>query len=126
MEERNKRRYPRFTVKVIMDHEESGTFRFILDKRDSEAYLFDYSTDFSEGGIFIRTTEKLPIDTTVHMKFSLPNSDRLIEATGRVAWVNKGDEPDPGPGIGIQFMKLSTESQEIIREFIETIKDVPL
>ena len=116
----NKRRYPRFIVKVLMDYEEDATFRFILDKADSEAYLFDYSTNFSEGGIFIRTTKKLPLNSPVHLRFYLPNSEQLIEATGKVAWINDETSSPLVPGIGIQFLKLTTASLDIIQEFIRT------
>ncbi len=115
-----KRRHPRFMVKVLMDYEEDATFRFILDTKDSESYLFDYSTNFSEGGLFIKTTKKLPLDSPVHLRFYLPNSERLIEATGKVAWVNDDATPPLTPGIGIQFTKLTPESQDIIQEFIRT------
>jgi len=109
-------------VKVLMDQEEDSTFRFILDKKDSEAYLFDFSTDFSEGGIFVRTNKKVPVGTEVNLRFHLPNSDKLIEAVGRVTWINSDEEVSPGLGIGIKFVKLSQESTGIIQEFIETLQ----
>jgi len=118
----NKRRHTRVMVKVLMDQEEDSTFRFILDKKDSEAYLFDFSTDFSEGGIFVRTNKKVPVGTEVNLRFHLPNSDKLIEAVGRVTWINSDEEVSPGLGIGIKFVKLSQESTGIIQEFIETLQ----
>ncbi len=121
MSESSKRRFPRTMVKILMDYEGDDTFKFILDTEDSEAYLFDYSTNLSEGGIFVKTSHNLPLDAPVHLKFYLPNSDSLIEAKGRVAWVNTDSASSPGPGIGIQFVKLSPESMSIIQEFIRSL-----
>lgn len=118
----NKRRHPRVMVKVLMDQEEDSTFRFILDKKDSEAYLFDFSTDISEGGIFVRTNKKLPVGTQVSLRFHLPNSDKLIATTGKVTWVNSDESVSPGIGFGIQFINLSQESQGIIQEFIQSLQ----
>jgi len=109
-------------VKVLMDQEEDSTFRFILDKKDSEAYLFDFSTDISEGGIFVRTNKKLPVGTQVSLRFHLPNSDKLIATTGKVTWVNSDESVSPGIGFGIQFINLSQESQGIIQEFIQSLQ----
>jgi len=109
-------------VKVLMDHEDDSTFRFILDKKDSEAYLFDFSTDFSEGGIFVRTNKKLPVGTQVNLRFHLPNSDKLIETVGKVAWINSDESVSPGIGFGIKFVNLSQESTGIIQEFIQALQ----
>lgn len=118
----NKRYHPRVMVKVLMDHEDDSTFRFILDKKDSEAYLFDFSTDFSEGGIFVRTNKKLPVGTQVNLRFHLPNSDKLIETVGKVAWINSDESVSPGIGFGIKFVNLSQESTGIIQEFIQALQ----
>lgn len=125
MNESAKRRFPRTMVRILMDDEGDDTFKFILDKEGSETYLFDYSTNLSEGGIFVKTSKKLPLNATIHLRFYLPNSDRLIEATGRVAWVNTDAGSSPGPGIGIQFVKLSPESLSIIQEFIRGLGSRP-
>ena len=49
------RKYPRVVIKVLVDYEESKLLRLLVDYSDSEAYLYDYSTNLSEGGIFIKT-----------------------------------------------------------------------
>jgi len=84
--------------------------------------LTNYSVNLSTGGIFIETSDVLPVDTPLSLEFTLPGSPRTIQCKGRVAWVNlPGDELSPRlpPGVGIQFVDLSLAELHAIKEFVQ-------
>lgn len=65
------------------------------------------SGDISEGGVFVRTPEALPVgevlDLTIRTRFAL----RGISVTGRVIWHRSA----PEPGMGVQFLFGSDEQR---------------
>jgi len=90
--------------------------------------LTDYSINMSTGGVFIESSMILPEDTELTVKFNLPESDTIIVAKSRVAWTN-----DPGsskkislpPGMGVQFLDLSSEDMCAIRTYLDKGAFVP-
>jgi len=90
--------------------------------------LTDYSINLSTGGVFIESSMILPEGTELTVKFNLPNSDTIIIANARVAWVN-----DPlclkkvslPPGMGLQFLTLSMEDMHTIRRFLDNGEFMP-
>jgi uncharacterized protein (TIGR02266 family) len=90
--------------------------------------LTDYCINMSTGGVFIESSMILPEDTELTVKFNLPNSDTIIIANARVAWINdlpilkKASLP---PGMGLQFINLSLEDMYTIRRFLDTGEFMP-
>lgn len=74
-------------------------------------YLFEYSSNLSQSGIFIHTMEPLQPGTEVAIQFSLPD-DFEISTRGEVIWVNT--EEDEEPGMGVRFVGLSDQAREKI------------
>jgi len=81
-------------------------------------YLFEYSSNLSQSGIFIQTDDPLSPGTHVHLQFSLPDQ-HLIRTRGEVIWVNDDDESEPG--MGVKFLGLSVEDRERILTAIKKI-----
>lgn len=81
-------------------------------------YLFEYSSNLSQSGIFIQTDDPLSPGTHVHLQFSLPDQ-HLIRTRGEVIWVNDDDESEPG--MGVKFLGLSLEDRERILTAIKKI-----
>jgi hypothetical protein len=58
----------------------------------------------------------------VEVSFMVSGSgSSLVEAWGRVVWVNAGPEcgsPDLAEGFGVEFLEMTRESGDIIRKFI--------
>ena len=132
-----KRQHPRKMVRILVDYSSTDSF------------LFDYSSDVSEGGVFIQTSDPLEMGEELDLKFTLPGTDHLYQLKGQVAWVNKRkekpidsesglhdlddllanaevsettEEPfeDGMPeGMGIKFLNITPEEQEALREFLE-------
>ena len=70
--------------------------------------------DISEGGVRVKTTNPLEENSVVHLKFTLPNSDREITANGVVRHVT------PGAAMGVQFSDLEGSDLDAIKAYIAT------
>jgi uncharacterized protein (TIGR02266 family) len=68
--------------------------------------------DISEGGVRVKTANPLAEDSVVHLKFTLPNSEKEINVSGVVRHVN------PGSGMGVQFADLEGATLEVIRQYV--------
>jgi uncharacterized protein (TIGR02266 family) len=88
----------------------------------TQKLLTDYSVNLSAGGVFIESMEILPVETPLALEFSLPGGHLTIRCRGRVAWVNTADQPINfrlPPGMGVQFLDLSLNDLDTLREFIK-------
>jgi uncharacterized protein (TIGR02266 family) len=95
---------------------------------EQQKLVRDYAVNISTGGLFIETTNVLPVDTPLVVVFALPARDILITCNTRVAWTN-----EPGslkklslpPGMGLQFLDLPLETMYLIREFLSRGEVIP-
>lgn len=78
--------------------------------------LFSRLGNFSENGAFVSTPNPLTVGTIVNLDFALESRGSRIHVLGIVRWVN--DDPDD-PGMGIQFLEVSTSNRRDLREFID-------
>ena len=95
-----KRKEPRIPIQLKVDVESPN-----------EHYLFEYSSNLSQNGIFIQSTDPLPAGTLVNIQFSLPEAP-LIRTRGEVIWVNEDEEEEPG--MGVKFIGLKEDDRETI------------
>lgn len=73
-----------------------------------------YVSDLSEGGVFVHTTEQVPIGTELEVRFTVLLDDPvLLTAKGRV--VRHQRQP---PGIGIEFTQLEPDTVLRIHDVI--------
>lgn len=84
----------------------------------NDHYLFEYSSNLSENGIFIQTTEPLDPGTTVNIQFTLPD-DHTIRTRGEVIWVNFDEEDESG--MGIKFIGLTLADRNRILTAIKKL-----
>ena len=77
-----RRQHPRFFVRILVDYSASDTF------------LYDYSSDMSEGGIFIQTKNPLEKGETIDLRFTLPGLDKIFQLKGEVVWVNQKEKEE--------------------------------
>lgn len=82
------RRYKRFPVHLEME------FRTELD------FVREHATNISNGGLFVRTAHRPPLDTIVQVDVRLPNGERLA---GEALVVHVVDDPHKG-GVGLAFL----------------------
>jgi type IV pilus assembly protein PilZ len=87
-----------------------------------DTFLYASLANISEMGIFVLTTEPLPVGTRLMLSFSPPGHESF-KLAGQVAWVNKlrpnGDNPNPG--MGIRFINLTLEDRERLVDVIRAI-----
>jgi CheY-like chemotaxis protein len=89
-----------------------------------EESYYSESVDISFHGVYVAFNQSVRRELPVGINFVLPGtSSDLIEAWGRVAWVNPPLEPvKPGfpLGFGVEFRQLTVESSDHLRRFIES------
>jgi CheY-like chemotaxis protein len=71
--------------------------------------------NLSQGGMQVETGN-LKTGDTVQVTFRLPGSEGEIEAFGTVVWARETRQ-------GIQFVKMTNQNQEAIREFISQVDE---
>ena len=75
----------------------------------------------STGGVFVETGMILQEDAELTVKFKLPNTDAIIIAKAKVAWINDPlelkDSTFP-PGMGLQFLDLSIKDMHAIQTYV--------
>ena len=82
-------------------------------------FFTGFSTDISEGGIFVATVETVPQGTKVDLDFTLPGG-RPLKASGVVRWLREPNDhtPELMPGMGVQFQELQPEVASLISDFV--------
>jgi uncharacterized protein (TIGR02266 family) len=70
--------------------------------------------NISHGGLAIRTTNPLSVDTPVKVRFRLPSGKSEIDAQGRVAWA------DRRLGMGVKFTKIDEADQAQIDQYVQS------
>ncbi len=105
-----RRQHPRFDARIKVG------FKSIRD------FLWEYSEDISKGGIFIKTTKPMPLESIVQLKLYLPGKSREISVVGEVIYVVKEGEPQKTPGMGLQLIDFDKEGKKEIDEYLEELR----
>jgi c-di-GMP-binding flagellar brake protein YcgR len=75
-----------------------------------------FSRDVSPGGMFIETTDPLPVGSPLTVRFNLNERDRIVTATAQVAYhVEK-------MGMGIIFSEIEPQHLNAIRQYVEGVQ----
>jgi uncharacterized protein (TIGR02266 family) len=99
------RRYKRFPVNLEME------FRTELD------FVREHATNISNGGLFVRSAHRPPIDTIVRVDVRLPNGDRL---QGDALVVHVVDDPYKG-GVGLAFLSDDPSFAETLDRYLASL-----
>jgi Tfp pilus assembly protein PilZ len=82
------------------------------------------SEDVSPCGIFISTDERVLEGAPVDLVITLPiGRSSLVEARGRVAWVNNKSQPkkpDFPSGCGIELLEFREATEDVFRAFVNS------
>ncbi|HEY3447657.1 MAG TPA: TIGR02266 family protein [Myxococcales bacterium] len=78
-----------------------------------------FSSDLSDGGLFIATCNVLDCGTEVDLTFTLPTG-QAVSAHGLVRWTREYNDatPEVFPGVGIEFVRMSEEHQKAVHAFV--------
>jgi uncharacterized protein (TIGR02266 family) len=111
---------PAFSTAAAAKGRERGRVKLqaAIDLRSDSNFFTGFSTNISEGGIFIATVESVPRGTQVDLDFTLPGG-RPLRVTGVVRWSREVNNrnPDLMPGVGVQFTDLAPEVASAISAF---------
>ncbi|HLV22896.1 MAG TPA: TIGR02266 family protein [Polyangiaceae bacterium] len=104
--EEPRRRHPRFQIELGITLESASHF------------WKGRTTNLSEGGVFVATTELKPIGTEVELTITLPDQ-RPVWVRGVVRWIRDTPLGNTTPlGMGIQFKLISDASLAKVRWFL--------
>ena len=67
----------------------------------------------SQGGVAVRTTNPLDVESVVRLRFRIPGTKREVDAEARVAW------SDRRIGMGLQFTSIDPTSQSMIDDHVQ-------
>ncbi len=103
------RRGRRFAVKLEME------FRTELD------FVREHATNISNGGLFVRTAHRPPVDSVVTVAVRLPNGERL---QGDALVVHVVDDPYKG-GVGLAFINDDPSFAETLDRYLASLAGTP-
>ena len=89
----------------------------------TESFIKAYMSNVGSGGLFIKTDEPAELNQKIMVKFYLPHQKEPITVEGMVIWVNpkSGKSLSYPPGMGIKFIRMSSEDKERFNEFITKV-----
>jgi Tfp pilus assembly protein PilZ len=71
-----------------------------------------YILDISIGGVFIETSERVPVGETILLNFTLPAFSRPVALPGKIAW--------SGPqGFGVKFEAMPPPESRAIKDYVD-------
>ncbi len=103
------RRGRRFAVKLEME------FRTELE------FVREHATNISNGGLFVRTAHRPPVDSVVTVAVKLPNGERL---QGDALVVHVVDDPYKG-GVGLAFINDDPTFSETLDHYLASLVSTP-
>jgi uncharacterized protein (TIGR02266 family) len=103
------RRGRRFAVRLEMD------FRTELD------FVLEHATNISNGGLFVRTAHRPPVDSVVTVQVKLPNGERL---QGEAVVVHVVEDPYMG-GVGLAFLNDDTTFSQTLDRYLASLASPP-
>jgi CheY-like chemotaxis protein len=84
--------------------------------------FYGTSANLSTQGVFLAFDGELATDDRLRLSFLVPGSDgEVVEATGRIAWVNRGTplcKPALPRGFGVEFLDVTSEGARAIADFM--------
>jgi len=95
----------------------------VLFRINDRENMYGTCLDLCSRGMYLAFTGEVEIDDKVEVSMLVSgNSDDLVEAWGRVSWVNSSADrkkPKWAEGFGVEFQAITDESVELIKRFIE-------
>ena len=92
--------------------------RLQVSYRTQGNFLVSYSVNLSKGGVFIESSEPLPIGTEVQLKLDVPDAGH-IDLVGHVAWVRQASPDGLPDGMGIQLREMDERFGEAVDNMVK-------
>jgi len=98
-------RQPRYEVQLAVEF------------KTESAFVTEYASNLSKGGVFVRTSERPKANTYIALKLRLPDG-RTLETSARV--VHCFDHPELG-GVGLAFEKRDPRFEEELSKYLRSL-----
>ncbi len=87
---------------------------------DFQSFKIQYAENISVGGMYLRTSELVPANSTLRFRLRIKDIDKEIVGKAIVVWTKEfiGAEGQRGAGMGLKFFELEGESERFIRDFV--------
>ena len=94
-----------------------------VDCETANTFLYASITNISAMGIFVCTTDPLPVGTQLTLRFAPSHATEPFVLRGQVQWVNavRMLADNPNPGMGIRFVDLTSDARARLIETVRTI-----
>lgn len=104
--------------------EDRTSAKIRINFKSASDFFRAYIGNLGTGGLFIKTTQRVPAGTMLNLEFNLPDSENLIQVRGKVVWARSQEESDEKkpPGLGIQFVEMNSEDAKVLRNYIATFR----
>lgn len=91
-----------------------------LTYKDERAFIKAYTGNVSSGGLFIRTDNPLSQGEHFFLKLQLPDLSEPLKINCEVVWSRKkeGASDAKPPGMGVKFLEMSRQDNEILRQYL--------
>jgi uncharacterized protein (TIGR02266 family) len=100
-----------------MDHRQHPRVDVNREFESIEDFVAEYVSNISQGGVFIRSKNPLPVGTRVNLRFSVIVEDfETIEGEGEVVRVDMSPE---NMGMGVAFTRLNAASMDLIHRALQ-------
>jgi uncharacterized protein (TIGR02266 family) len=77
-----------------------------------------FTRNISLGGVFIETTDLMPLSTKLLIRFQVPTQPEPIEVGGEVRWLENG-MPNQSSGMGIRFQGMRAREVWALNRFFQ-------
>jgi len=104
---------------AVLDQRAHQRIQFTVEVSLNSEHNFytGFTSDISEGGVFVATNFVRPVGSTVEFDMALGKGK--LRVTGEVRWVREPNEfSDAPPGMGVCFKNLSPAVRDTINKFI--------
>lgn len=106
------------SLRVEKRAQERVRFEARVDLDTDDNFYTGFSSDISEGGIFVGTARLLPVGSHVELSFRIGDGMPL-HLGGTVQWVRDVlDDPRVMPGMGVRFEGLPEQARNQIHQFM--------
>jgi len=96
-------------------HEQRKPVKVFINYRTIDQFFSEMGTNLSTGGVFVKSTNPLPVGTEIKISFNIPQFGCYLESIGVV--VHNGTAENPG--MGIKFKGLSERAKKLLQDVLE-------
>lgn len=92
--------------------------------QDGETIYESETLNISNGGILIATDHPLESGGKINLEFQLPNTEELIKAVGKVAWIGGAPAGTRSTAVGVKFSEIDAEHLKLIVAYVNRLSKV--